>query len=633
VTTPPPDRRPSGDEGSVLIMALAFLSLFGLALAAVLTFAETGFRTAASVHTTAEQQYSADAAVEGAINKIRKDVGTGKEGPAATCFELAAPAAQVNARPVTVQCQGRPGSGATTAPPGGGSLPVNSVLALPTHAAEGVVVSTGASPLVSGDVLSGHTRAVPAGSSLTVQGSLTCRTVSGTGVVTASTTSCPAATPPTATDPGYAPPIVNAPAPAVVPACTAGATVTLVPGTYRSAAALNALTGGACAGKTFHLRPGVYYFEFTDAGTHEWLVNDATAQVVGGTLTAAVFPDRCDLAQAGVELVFGSDSRLAVTAGLLELCPPLSAGQRVAVRGVAVSTTQTTVTPTLTAAAVSDAGGQRTFSSPGAAAVADGVEASVALTCNKCTGSLSLGGFVTTAVPDNAVITSASMQVTHSRSVQRGDVVGRVVAGDGAFADHLLPPCVRPCAPGSGTVTVDLLPLLNTPARVNGLSVLYTATDGPGQGAMTVYVDGVTIALSYTIPRITATSGCAVVAPYVPGSATSCAVLRATGGPTARLAVKGTVYAPLAAVDLSVTGQLNAVTQRGIVARTVQLGLTSGAGYGGPTVAMPGSLDRDVLLTALVAGVPVLRADVKIADGAGYTPGATVTVTRWSVLR
>ena len=631
MTAPPPSRRPSGDEGSVLIMALAFLSLFGLALAAALTFAETGFRTAGSVHTTAEQQYSADAAVEAAINTIRRDVGTGKEGPAATCFELLA--AQVNTVPVTVQCQGRPGSGATTAPPGGGSLPVNSVLALPTNAAEGVVLSTGASPLVSGDVRSGQTRAVPAGSSLTVQGSLTCRTVSGTGVVTASTSSCPTATPPTATDPGYAPPIANAPAPAVVPACPAGPTVTLAPGTYRSAVELNALTGGACAGKTFHLTPGVYYFEFTDAGTHQWLVNDPTAQVVGGTLTGAVFPDRCDLAQAGVELVFGADSRLAITAGLLELCPPLSAGQRVAVRGVAVSTTQTTVTPTLSPSTVTNAGGNLPFLNPGAAAAIDGVDSEVVLSCNKCTGILSLTGFVTSAVPDNAVITSATMRVSHGRSVQRGEVTTRVLAGDGAFVDYLLPPCVRPCAPGAALATVDLLPLLSSPARVNGLSVVYTAVDSPGQGAFSVYVDGVTISLSYTIPRITASSGCAVVVPYVPGSATSCAVLRATGGSTARLAVKGTVYAPLAAVDLSVTGQLNAVTQRGIVARTVQLGLTSGAGYGGPTVAMPGSLDRDVLLTALVAGVPVLRADVKIADGSGYTPGATVTVTRWSVLR
>jgi hypothetical protein len=622
--------RPTGDEGSVLVMALVFLSLFGLSIAAILTFAETGFRTAASVHTTAEQQYSADAAVEGAINAIRKDVGVGKEAAAPSeCFSLVAPASQLNARPVTVQCQGRPGSGATTAPLGGGSLPVNSVLALPTHASEGVVLSAGASPLVSGDVLSKVSRTVPAGSSLTVQGSLTCRTASGTGVVTASTTDCPAAVPPTATDPGYAPPIVNAPAPAVLPACTAGPTVTMLPGTYRSAAALNALTGGGCTGKTFHLTPGVYYFEFTDIGTHQWLVNDPTAQVVGGTLTGAVFPDRCDLAQAGVELVFGADSRMAVTAGLLELCPPLSAGQRVAVRGVAASTTATTVTPTLTPAAAAPAGGQLSFTNPGAAAAVDGVTAGVALTCNKCTASLLLDGFIS-SVPDNAVINSASLQLTHTRTAPRGSVDVRVVAGDGAVLDQDVTPCVTPC---TSVITVDLLPLLNTPARVNGLSVLYTAVDGPGAGALSVNIDGMTIALSYMIPRITATSGCAVAIPYAPLSATSCAVLRATGGPTARLAVKGTVYAPLAAVDLSVTGQLNAVTQRGIVARTVQLGLTSGAGYGGPTIAMPGSADRDVLLTALVGGVPVLRADVKIADGSGFTPGATVSVTRWSVLR
>jgi hypothetical protein len=121
--------------------------------------------------------------------------------------------------------------------------------------------------------------------------------------------------------------------------------------------------------------------------------------------------------------------------------------------------------------------------------------------------------------------------------------------------------------------------------------------------------------------------------PYNPATVTTtCPVLRGTGA-GAKLAIKGTVYAPIGAVDLSVTGQLNAVTQRGIIARTLQLGLTRGAAYTGALLSLPGAGPRYVLLTAKIGGVPKLRADVTIDDALGATPGATVTVTSWSVLR
>jgi hypothetical protein len=123
------------------------------------------------------------------------------------------------------------------------------------------------------------------------------------------------------------------------------------------------------------------------------------------------------------------------------------------------------------------------------------------------------------------------------------------------------------------------------------------------------------------------------VAPYDPSNAATCAVVKTSGGASSRAAIKGTVYAPLAAVDLSATGQLNQVTQRGIVGRTLYLGMTRAASYSGALIAMPGAADRTVLLTASVGGVPRLRAEVTYADGLGATPGATVSVNRWSVLR
>lgn len=621
-------RPTTSEDGSVLLMALVFMSLFGLAIAAVLGFAGTGFRTAASVHTRGEQQYAADAAVDGAINAIRGDVSIGKAGVNSTCFSLPA---VVNSTAVSVQCLGRPGSGVVTGGAGGGAVPANAVLTLPTDATEGVVQTATSSALVSGSVTTNQSRTAPAGSALTVQGTLTCRVATGAGTVTATVVNCPAAVTPAATDPAYAAVISNAPAPATVPTTCPAATVTFSPGLYQSAAALNALTSGACTNKTFHFPPGAYYFEFTDAGTHEWRVADASAQVVGGTLTASPFPNRCDLAQAGVQFIFGADSRLAVTAGSLELCPPLSAGQRIAVYGVPSTTTPINVTSTL-AATTSVNTGSIAFANPADGAVVDGTSAAITL-CNKCTGTLTLTGYPAAGVPSNAVITSAVMRITNSRSATRGTVNARLTAGDATFADFAVFPCVQPCAVGTTVTSVDVLSVLGTPARVNGLSVQYSPTDSPGLNAYTVYLDGVVVDVTYTIPPLVASSGCLLVAPYSPGNAATCAVLKGTGSASTRMAVKGTVYVPLAPVDLSMTGQSAIVTQRGIIARTLYLGLTAGAGFAGPLLSLPGAGDRQVLFTASIAGTPALRADATFVDGNGTTPGASVAVTAWSVLR
>lgn len=620
--------RRTGDDGSVLVMALAFLSLFGLAIAAVLAFAATGFRTADAVQVAAGQQYAADAAVEGAINAIRGDTSIGKAGVSSGCFSFTS---QVNGTAVSVECTGRAGSGGVTGGAGGGAIPPDAVLTLPADVTEGVVQTATSSVLVSGNVSTNQARTAPAGSTLTVQGTLTCKTATGTGTVTATVINCPAAVAPTAVDPAYAATLVNAPAQVAAPACPAGATATFLPGTYQSAAALTALMSGACANKTFHFVPGDYYFEFTDAGTHQWRVNDATASVVGGSLTAAAFPDRCDLAQAGVQFIFGGDSRLSVTNGTLELCPPLSAGQRIAVYGVPTTTTALIGTPTLAATTAANVGTSN-FTAPTDGAVVNGADASISL-CNKCSATLQLTGYPAAAVPANAVITSAVMRVTHARSATRGTASTRVVAGDGTFADYVVTPCVRPCAIGTTVSSVDVLSLIRTPAQANGLSTRYTATDSPGQNAYTVFLDGIVVDISYTIPPLTASSGCLVVAPYNPSSAFTCAVLEGSGGATARLAIKGSIYAPKAPVDLSMTGPTNVVTQRGIVARTLYLGMSAGAGYAGPLLSLPGASDRQVLFTASIAGVPALRADASFADGNGATPGATVTVTAWSVLK
>ena len=76
----------------------------------------------------------------------------------------------------------------------------------------------------------------------------------------------------------------NTPPPVqAVPPCPAGKVVTFNPGTYNDAAALSTLMNGStCPGRVFWFKPGQYYFNFSNSGSHEWAVNDGLARIIGG---------------------------------------------------------------------------------------------------------------------------------------------------------------------------------------------------------------------------------------------------------------------------------------------------------------------------------------------------------------
>ncbi len=59
--------------------------------------------------------------------------------------------------------------------------------------------------------------------------------------------------------------------------------VSFTPGTYTDGDRVHerSRTGHART-SVFYFPPGVYYFDFANAGTHEWTINDGTARVVGG---------------------------------------------------------------------------------------------------------------------------------------------------------------------------------------------------------------------------------------------------------------------------------------------------------------------------------------------------------------
>jgi hypothetical protein len=107
--------RARDDEGAVLVMALAFVALFGLLVGGVLNLTQANLKTTAVVRARIAADYTGGAAVDGAINAARSVLATGVDGYDATCFSLPAHTVNANAQ-VDVRCTGQPGSGTSSAP-------------------------------------------------------------------------------------------------------------------------------------------------------------------------------------------------------------------------------------------------------------------------------------------------------------------------------------------------------------------------------------------------------------------------------------------------------------------------------------------------------------------------------------
>src|SRR5947208_15083243 len=97
------------DDGTVLILALAFLGLFGLVVGTILGLATTNLKDTDVVRSLAATTYTADGAVDGAINAVRAQPTVGLAGASTICFSLPAGAVNSSAQ-VDVTCTGQSGS-------------------------------------------------------------------------------------------------------------------------------------------------------------------------------------------------------------------------------------------------------------------------------------------------------------------------------------------------------------------------------------------------------------------------------------------------------------------------------------------------------------------------------------------
>jgi hypothetical protein len=638
--------RAGGDTGSALAIALVFLLLFGVFVGDVLQFAATGQRTTLVVRDEAMRTYAGGGALDGAINQVRTTLttGTAAAGPS-TCFTLPSGLLD-NPSAVTVTCQPRAGSGADL---GGGtaSQPDQAVLALSSVAAEGVLLGAASTLPTRGSVLASRAVTVPAAAALTSTGAVR----AGSACLVTGTSSPACATGSVPGDPGWAAPTAYPPLVGTVPACT-GSIVRLQPGTYQSAAALQ--TALACP--VVWLAPGTYNFDFRNAGTHELTVGAGTVVVGGapsgwtpGTTPAASIPfptaanptaSACDTSADGVDVVFGGDSRLNVTGGKVQLCAlsTSSSAQHIVSRGLSAATSRPG-TGTSTAAASSDVrpAGSRAWSDADQGATVDGSPAYVKVPNTGSTPSrLRIGPVSTSLVPGDA--TSITVTATVAESVSGSGnttLVGSPGDGSANTAAVMLRDCpaANPCSAGGlvpgQTDSATFTGL--TPSKVNGMSFELVVTN-PENSPVDAWVDGLTVSVSYTAPlRPT----CVLAAPTGACTAglTATPVLKAAGAATV-LALHGTVYAPLATLDLGLTSVPYEVVDRGVVVRHLLSTMTPAAGYSGPLISIPpiGQQPRHVLLVATDGTGQVLaRADVTFADSTGTENGSIPRVNEWSV--
>lgn len=216
------------------------------------------------------------------------------------------------------------------------------------------------------------------------------------------------------------------------------------------------------------------------------------------------------------------------------------------------------------------------------------------------------GGATITAAPGSVVVPAPAGTVT---------LTATVTPGDGSPSCSVLIPASQSSQVAEGDVT----PCVDTPAKRAGLTVRFS-TSAVANVPVTEKLDGVELAFHYTPPALRAQTGCVALAG--PGG---CPFVSDVGG--APLVVQGTVYAPLASLDVDLAHATRVVLARGLVTRALVVRNPSADPNG--TIRLLGR--RQIAFVAKVDGRRRIRALVSFLD----TPvaGQTVTVDEWSAAR
>ncbi|HEY3465888.1 MAG TPA: hypothetical protein VGL47_12205 [Amycolatopsis sp.] len=658
------------DSGAALPLVLVLVTVIAVVLGAVLSFADTSVRTTVNLRDQAASAYTADGALQAAINQIRNSGFTGAPGqhcfggsdtltlPAFGGADSAAVSCTADPAKVLIQCQSlsvcnRPG---------------NAILTLGTGGEDGLNIQqpTGSSFRVHGVVYSNSNINV-------VNGSLDTNTaVYAKGACAGTIRSTPAAScgyggSSAGADPGYAPALTSVPPRQSLPPCTkAGSLVTFTPGYYDDAAGLSAMMSSSskCKDSTWWFKPGTYYFDFHNNaavrppslpnGEDVWTIDngylvggtpvDESGRIVATPSVPAKIPGACDnpiedANAVGVQFVFGGDSRLAVKAGQAEICGTYSGSKPpVALYGL-TSGADAPVTATLAPTGVTP--GAFTDATPAKVSTVDGNAATWVNTAGGAqSATLATTGYTpTAAIPAGSILTAARVRVVHGNdngstqdnlSVQ----LGSTTAGVPSYGDN--------------ATHTDFVDVTNALAQ--------QVYDGAFTGAQLSYIaavrhkgterlDALQLELTYTPPALRAGSGCTQL-PYTTSAA--CALVTSVNNSGNRFYVQGTTYAPKAALDMTLNNATEPIFRFGVIARSLWVKLTGSVTFSGPIIEVPDDSPGfvfGVYLSAYVcpgagtcapSGTAAARARVAYVDGdpTNPVPGKRqVSVLSWSGAR
>jgi hypothetical protein len=644
----------------VLIIALIFITAMGLVVGAMAHLATVDVRNTAATRDQREVVYTADAAVKAAINRYAQT---------ATCPATPAlPAVNnISTSEVTVDC-------VDTTTTGAGGLPTNqpplAIITRPATGETGIELVSGSVTNVVGGVFSNTDIDVAGGATLKVVGPATTRSGCGgagtydldsTAVNNCSPGIGPSASYPKGDDPNYAPEVSVAPSTFVTlpSSCGApGSTINMPRGTYNDGAALTAFFN-TCSGRVFHFPPaganvGIYYFDFTNSGSHVWTVDNPATVVVGGTMTATPSTpgSACNETAPGVQFIFGGDSALNVNAAAaFDVCAqhdPTQTQQQIAIYGLKTSVAPPAGPSPADLAPVAPGTATSTAFLPASdGRVVNGASASTAVSStDSAAKEITLGGFDLSGLPTGSTINSVKLELTHKEqlvSPVSADLdyltVKATVTGTGATGTvtDKAANCAPACLTKSDTNHVnsaDLSADFPTVDSLQGLSVTYSAEakkKGSTQTSFTASLDGVSLLINYTppapppVPGFHAQSGCVTTVGGCP--------LITTSGSNGNLALHGTVYAPLANFNIQLTNVGYQVFNRGIVARSLRINLTSSSTCVPPDCSpfrlptpTPVPASTSVVFQATIQGNKRLRALVD------FPVGLPPVVRSWSAV-
>ncbi|MEV7413847.1 hypothetical protein [Streptomyces sp. NPDC089919] len=280
------------------------------------------------------------------------------------------------------------------------------------------------------------------------------------------------------------------------------------------------------------------------------------------------------------------------------------------------------------------------FTDPQQAEAIDGTAATAALAADTASASLRLGAFTMLPLPAGAVLDKAVLRVAHQEDdttpappapgpppapSATPPTTGLTVSGTGTACDAPHPLTTREGALGLDQVDLGACGV-RTADQLAELAVGYTARLGKDSTGAALRLDGVELDIAFRAPSLRPLSGCLT-------ADRPCPLLKSTDGADtatghSRLLVNGTVYAPTGAVDLSMSRVDSQVVTRGIIARTIALGITPAPGYRRPVIGIPPEPVQFTTYPAVTA-----RPDSATAV-TGFTPpaaGAPVDVTAATV--